>query len=63
MKLANKIVYELNIPIPIIAVTADAYGVDKQQSFNAGMKYHLVKPISADELIGTIELIRATEIL
>jgi len=58
---SKKIVYELNIPIPIIAVTANAFELDKQESMNAGMKYHLVKPVSADDLISTIELVRATE--
>lgn len=58
---SKKIVFELKIPIPIIAVTANAFELDKQESINSGMKYHLVKPVSADDLIGTIELIRASE--
>lgn len=58
---SKKIVYELKIPIPIVAVTANSFELDKQRSINSGIKYHLVKPVSADDLISTIELIRATE--
>lgn len=58
---SKTIVYDLKIPIPIIAVTANAYELDKEQSIQAGMKYHLVKPVSSDDLLSTIELIRINE--
>lgn len=40
--------------IPIIAMTANAFAEDVQASLDAGMNDHLAKPISIEELIGTI---------
>jgi CheY-like chemotaxis protein len=36
--------------IPIIALTANAYEIDIQNSLKAGMNGHLVKPVDADLL-------------
>jgi len=40
--------------VPIIALTANAYESDVQQSLGAGMDAHLAKPADADELYETI---------
>jgi CheY-like chemotaxis protein len=36
--------------IPILALTANAFDVDVQQSLEAGMNEHLTKPVDADQL-------------
>ncbi len=36
--------------IPIVAMTADVFDDEKQQTVEAGMNYHLPKPISADSI-------------
>lgn len=41
--------------IPIIAMTANAFAEDVQQSINAGMNDHLAKPIQPDKLIEIIK--------
>ena len=41
--------------IPIIALTANAFDEDVQQSLNAGMNAHLSKPIEPDALFDTLE--------
>ena len=40
--------------IPIIAMTANAFAEDIQESLNAGMNAHIAKPIAMDEVIKTI---------
>ena len=40
--------------IPIIAMTANAFAEDVQESLDAGMNGHLSKPIVMDEVIKTI---------
>ena len=40
--------------IPIIAMTANAFAEDVQESLDAGMNAHLVKPLSPEELLKTI---------
>ena len=40
--------------IPIVAVSANAFADDRQQSFEAGMNAHVAKPLDADELIRVV---------
>lgn len=40
--------------IPIIAMTANAYDADRQESKKAGMNAHLAKPVNAKEMYQTI---------
>ena len=42
--------------IPIIAMTANAFAEDIQQSLKAGMNAHIAKPIAMDEVVKTIAL-------
>ena len=41
-------------PVPIIAMTANAFDEDIRMSFEAGMDAHLSKPIDAKELFQTL---------
>lgn len=41
--------------IPIIAMTANAYEEDKEETHLAGMNEHLVKPVAEKELLRKIE--------
>ena len=41
--------------IPIIALTANAFDEDVQQSLQAGMTAHLSKPVEIDQLYKTLE--------
>ena len=40
--------------IPIIAMTANAFAGDVNESLNAGMNAHLSKPIVMEEVVKTI---------
>ena len=40
--------------IPIIAMTADAFTEERKQTFEAGMNYHLTKPIDTKQLYGVL---------
>ncbi|GFD88566.1 hypothetical protein KUL152_07920 [Tenacibaculum sp. KUL152] len=51
-----KILRERNPDLPIIALTANAQRDDKEASLKAGMRYHLVKPITFQELKNTLKL-------
>ena len=56
---ATKAIRELDHPdaqrIPIIAVTANAFYTDVEQTLAAGMNEHLAKPTDAEILYGTIK--------
>ena len=40
--------------IPIIAMTADAFDEERQNTLDAGMNYHLAKPINPEKLYGIL---------
>lgn len=42
--------------LPIIALTANAHRNDKEASLKAGIRYHLVKPVTFQELKNTLDL-------
>ncbi len=48
----------MDIQMPIIAMTANAFSKDMQNSFNAGMNPHISKPIDMKKLRKTIKHIR-----
>lgn len=56
---ATRAIRELKRPdaktIPIIAISANAYPEDVQKSLNAGMNYHIAKPINPIMLYETLE--------
>lgn len=53
---ASKIIrFEMGSSVPIIALTANAYQSDKQASLDAGMDYHLSKPINKDAMLAVLE--------
>jgi len=41
--------------IPILAMTANAFGEDKQEALRSGMNGHIAKPIDIDKLIDTLD--------
>jgi CheY-like chemotaxis protein len=41
--------------VPILALTANAFDSDVEQSLQAGMNVHLAKPVDADQLYETLE--------
>lgn len=51
-----KIVKERHPLLPIIALTANARRNDKEASLQAGIRYHLVKPVTFQELKNTLKL-------
>lgn len=51
-----KIVKERHPNLPIIALTANSHRNDKEASLQAGIRYHLVKPITFQELKNTLKL-------
>lgn len=54
---ATKIIREdLNLKMPIVALTANAFEEDRQKSREAGMVSHLTKPIVQEELVQTLKL-------
>ena len=42
-------------PIPIIAMTANAFAEDRQRAFAAGMDMHIAKPLEGSEMVETLE--------
>lgn len=51
-----KILRERHPQLPIIALTANAQRDDKEASRRAGIRYHLVKPVTFQELKNTLKL-------
>lgn len=51
-----RVARESGLEIPIVAATANAYESDKEASHQAGVRYHLVKPVSYQELKNTLKL-------
>ena len=51
-----RVARESGLEIPIVAATANAYESDKKASREAGVRYHLVKPVSYQELKNTLRL-------
>lgn len=49
--------------LPIIAMTANAMGPDRQRSLQAGMNAHIAKPIDVEEMITTlsVQVLRARQ--
>lgn len=47
--------------VPIIAMTANAYDSDRQKSLDAGMNYHLSKPIEPDKLYHVLNIFLHTQ--
>ncbi|MCL1843962.1 MAG: ATP-binding protein [Defluviitaleaceae bacterium] len=48
--------------IPIIALTANAFDEDRKKSAEAGINYHISKPIDNDELLSLLEDVLKTRI-
>ena len=46
---------DLQLNIPIIAMTANALPADRERARKAGMNDHLTKPFTKDELLGAIQ--------
>ena len=42
-------------PIPIVAMTANAFEEDRENAFKAGMDYHLAKPIVMPKLMQVLK--------
>lgn len=55
LEVAN-IIKEGHPNLPIIALTANAHRNDKEASLQAGIRYHLVKPVTYQELKNTLRL-------
>ena len=51
-----KIMKEGHPTLPIIALTANSHRNDKEASLQAGIRYHLVKPVTYQELKNTLRL-------
>ena len=48
---AAKNIRKFDKDVPIVALSANAYKTDEKKSLEAGMNYHLCKPINKDELL------------
>lgn len=46
---------QYGVHIPIIALTAHANGEEAKRTIEAGMDYHLSKPLKRETLMGAIE--------
>ncbi len=51
-----KVINERSPTLPIVALTANSHRNDKEASLTAGMRYHLVKPVTYQELKNTLKL-------
>ncbi|WP_394224283.1 hybrid sensor histidine kinase/response regulator [Alteromonas gracilis] len=51
-----KIMKEGHPTIPIVALTANSHRDDKEASLRSGIRYHLVKPVTYQELKNTLQL-------
>lgn len=51
-----KIIVEKQPSLPVIAITANARDEEKRESIKVGMRYHLVKPVTFQELKNTLAL-------
>lgn len=60
-KKIRKLMDKKKADIIIIAMTANAFDEDKIKSFNAGMNWHIAKPITADNLLGALNMILSRE--
>ncbi len=47
---------DLQLELPIIALTANSFEEDKEKSRSAGMNHHLTKPLVKEELLQTIKM-------
>ena len=52
---ATRLIRRLNRDVPIVALTANALGGDRERFLEAGMNEHLTKPIDADDLASALE--------
>ena len=52
---------EMALTLPIIALTANAYQSDKQASLDAGMDFHLNKPVNKDAMLAVIAKSQTSE--
>lgn len=48
---------KLNKDVPVIALTGNAFEEDREKSMQAGMRYHLVKPVLHKELQNVIRVV------
>lgn len=51
----EKIRQELNMDLPVVAMTAHAMAGDAEKSFAAGMNAHVTKPIDPEQLFSTLQ--------
>lgn len=51
---ATRMIREMDLNIPIVAMTANAFMEDKMKAKKAGMNAHLSKPLDKDKLICVI---------
>lgn len=52
---ATRAIRKFNTKVPIIALSANAFIEDTKKSYEAGMNYHLSKPIDKNKLLSTIQ--------
>lgn len=53
-KMIKKLCKSVNIHIPVIAMTANAFEEDRKNAFAAGMDEHLAKPLDMQKLLETL---------
>jgi CheY-like chemotaxis protein/anti-sigma regulatory factor (Ser/Thr protein kinase) len=57
IEVTRQIRENLKFDTPIIALTGGGSAEDRLKTYNAGMKYHLVKPVQMHELHSVVELV------